>query len=544
MKKFVLCCTAVLAGASLLLAACSSNSGSQQGGAAAPAQSQGTQTAASGNAGASAEDVLYHVYSSIPYTTLDPSIEYSNGIMVLQNVYETLTHYNSEISELEPMLATEWSSNEDGTVWTFQLRDDVTFHDGTPMTSAQVKASLDRTISLGQGAAYNWDSVESIEATGDYEITITCSAAAPIDLISSAGYAGYIMSDAAIAQDAEWFNAGNDGGTGPYCITQATKDTVVLQAYEDYYGGWSDDQYKNVLIKEVSESSARRQMLETGEAQFSDSFSNTDLEALSKADGLYTYQADTWTNCIVFLNSQKYPCDNAEFRKALQYAFPYRETIDVVLAGNAVQSYGMVPNGMWAHDNSLFQYSTDLDEARAHLEASGVDTNGLTLSVTYSTSYPEYSSSLQLWQANLRELGIDLELRAMEWDAQWAESQATDPNDRQDILIMRWWPDYASPSSWFDSLVHSEESVTFNLAYINNADLDQILEEATANVATDRSKAEELYIEAQKILIDEAYMINVFDDSHTYVINNGISGVMENPAYPTVVSYYNIKKTN
>lgn len=319
---------------------------------------------------------------------------------------------------------------------------------------------------------------------------------------------------------------------------------MVLQAYEDYYGGWSDDQYKNVLIKEVSESSARRQMLETGEAQFSDSFSNTDLEALSKADGLYTYQADTWTNCIVFLNSQKYPCDNAEFRKALQYAFPYRETIDVVLAGNAVQSYGMVPNGMWAHDNSLFQYSTDLDEARAHLEASGVDTNGLTLSVTYSTSYPEYSSSLQLWQANLRELGIDLELRAMEWDAQWAESQATDPNDRQDILIMRWWPDYASPSSWFDSLVHSEESVTFNLAYINNADLDQILEEATANVATDRSKAEELYIEAQKILIDEAYMINVFDDSHTYVINNGISGVMENPAYPTVVSYYNIKKTN
>ena len=54
-----------------------------------------------------------------------------------------------------------------------------TFHDGTPMTSAEVKGSLERTIGLGQGAAYNWDAVESIETNGDYEIVITCSSPAP-----------------------------------------------------------------------------------------------------------------------------------------------------------------------------------------------------------------------------------------------------------------------------------------------------------------------------------------------------------------------------
>ena len=530
MKKRVLALIMALAMLLALLTGCASNSGENGG------------EASNGAGGATAEDVLYHVYHSIPYTTLDPSIEYSNGILVLQNVYETLTHYNAETGELDPMLATEWSSNEDGTVWTFKLREDVTFHDGTPMTSAEVKGSLERTINLGQGAAYNWDAVESIETNGDYEIVITCSSPAPIDPISSAGYAAYIMSAASQEQDAEWFNAGNDGGTGPYRITQATGDSVVLQAYEDYYGGWSDDQFKNVLIQEVSESSARRQMLETGEAHLSESFSNTDLDALSASDSVYTYQADTWNNCIVFLNCQKYPCDNVDFRKALQYSFPFKETIDSVMAGNAVQSYGLVPNGMWAHDDTVFQYSTDMDKAREYLEASGVDPEGLTLSVTYSSGYAEYSSALQLWQANLLELGINLELRAMEWDAQWAEAQATNPEDRQDILIMRWWPDYASPSSWFDSLVHSEDTVTFNLAYIDNPEVDQMVEEAGASVSTHRAEAEQLYKDVQHILADEAYMINIFDDTHTYVVNGNITGVYENPAYSTVVSYYNVRK--
>lgn len=110
------------------------------------------------------------------------------------------------------------------------------------------------------------------------------------------------------------------------------------------------------------------------------------------------------------------------------------------MAGNATRSVGMVPGGMWAHDDSLFQYPTDLEQAKAHLDASGVDPSTVTLSATYSSGYDEYSGILQLWQANLRELGIKLEIRGMEWDAQWSEAQATNPEDRQDILLMRWWP--------------------------------------------------------------------------------------------------------
>lgn len=75
-------------------------------------------------------DVLYHACYSEPYVTLDPSAEQSNGIRILYNVYETLTHYDDKTGEVIPKLAVEWSSNADATEWVFKLRNDVQFHDG------------------------------------------------------------------------------------------------------------------------------------------------------------------------------------------------------------------------------------------------------------------------------------------------------------------------------------------------------------------------------------------------------------------------------
>ncbi|MBR6848956.1 MAG: hypothetical protein IKM88_01795, partial [Lachnospiraceae bacterium] len=73
-------------------------------------------------------------------------------------------------------------------------------------------------------------------------------------------------------------------------------------------------------------------------------------------------------------------------------------------------------------------------------------------------------------------------------------------------------------------------------------ELDAMIDEADAAVATDRAHAEEIYIEIQQKLADEAYMINMFDDSRAYIVSKSITGVYENPGYSTVVPYYNIKK--
>lgn len=506
----------------------------------------GDDAGTSGNAGndsgsAAATQVLYHSYNTAPYVTLDPSSEYSNGIMTLQNVYETLTRYNDETEEVDGLLATEWTASEDGMTWVFQLREDVTFHDGAKMNAEAVVGSIQRTIDKGQGAAFIWSPVASIEATGEYEVTFTLSYAAPMDLICSAGYAAYIMSPNVLDKDTEWFNEGNDGGSGPYMISKATGDSVILTAYEDYRGGWTDKQFKNVLVKEVPESSARRQLVETGESQFSSEFSSTDRNALmAETDKVYSIQAGTFNNILVFLNSAKAPCDNADFRRALQYAFPFEETVEGVLEGNAQQSVGLVPHGLWSHDDTVHQYSFDLEKAQEYLDKSGVDVTDLSLTVTYMNGYDEYASFLQLYQSNLKKLGINLELRSMEWDEQWADAQAPNPDERQDMFVMIWWPDYASPNSWFNTLIHSEDTIVYNMSYINDPELDAKMEQADILSGTDREAATKLYQEIQHTLADEAYIINAYDQTRTYIINNSITGVHENPAYSTAVQYYNV----
>lgn len=487
--------------------------------------------------------VLYHAYHSQPYVTLDPSSENSNGIMVLQNVYETLTRYNEETSKVEPLLAVSWEPNEDGTQWVFQLRDDVTFHDGSKMTAQTVVNSIQRTIDKGAGAAYIWDSVEAVEATGEYEVTFKLSYAAPIDLISSAAYAAYIMSDSVTGQETEWFNAGNDGGSGPYTIAQASGDTVVLKAYDGYRGGWQENQYKNVIIKEIAESSARRQLVETGEAQLASDFSSTDLAALrQETDKINIYECGTFTNSLLCLNTQSEPMNNADFRRAMAYAFPYEETINSVLDGSGTQSRGMIPSGLWGHDDSLPQYTTDLDKAKEYLDKSGISTDGMKLTMTYATGFDTYPNWGQLYQVNLKKLGIDLELRSMEWDAQWAQAQNNNPDERQDLFVFQWWPDYPSPAGWFDSLVHSEDKINYNLAYIKDSELDALIEEADKLAVTDRETAGQKYIEVQKRLIDECQYLFLYDTMHIYAVSPSISGIHENPAYATAIPYYNITR--
>ena len=81
----------------------------------------------------------------------DPATGYSNEIIAMNNMYEQLTRYNSQTQQVEPLLATSWTTSSNGLTWTFTLRPGVTFHTGRAMTSTDVKASIDRTIQVNGG---------------------------------------------------------------------------------------------------------------------------------------------------------------------------------------------------------------------------------------------------------------------------------------------------------------------------------------------------------------------------------------------------------
>ena len=408
---------------------------------------------------------------------------------------------------MEPYLATSWTHNDDGTVWEFTLREDVSFHDGTKMNANAVKKSIDRTIKLGKGAAYIWTNVESVEVVSDYVVRFNCSESTSIDLIASAAYAAYIISE---------------------------------DACDGYWREWKENSYKRVVIKKHVESGTRRQLLETGDAHVGYNFSTTDIAALKSNENVEVKYVNTYNNILLFLNSEKLPCSNEEFRKALAYSFPYEEVINGVLENRGQLSHGLVTPGLWGHDENCTQYEFNLDKARECLANSGIDASTVKLEFAVQSGYTEYKDFAQLWQTYLKEIGINMEIRERGWDAHIEHARATRPEDRQDIFVMIWWPDYADPSSWFQSMVHSQENPAFNLSYIKNAEWDAKIEEAMRLTATDRAKAEELYKEVQKGVLDGAYMLPVYDQVITYAVSKDIDGFYYNPAYPNSTLYFNI----
>ena len=169
--------------------------------------------------------------------TLDPSTEFSNSIMILCNMYEPLIWYQpSQSPPFVPALATSWESANNSQTWTFHLRQNVKFHDGTPFNATAVKYSIERTMSYGLGAAFIWSPVKEVNVLDTYTVQFITSSPTPLDVIATASYAAWMISPNvdAVAKAANfnnasaWFNACHDDGTGPYTVTKYDPQSEVV----------------------------------------------------------------------------------------------------------------------------------------------------------------------------------------------------------------------------------------------------------------------------------------------------------------------------
>lgn len=488
----------------------------------------------------SSKDVAIYAYTSTPVTDWDPAVEYSDGIITLNNVYETLVRYDTAAKKIVPVLATSWEASDDGKTWTFHLREGVKFHDGSVMDAEAVKFSIDRTMELGQGGAFIWDAVESVEAADADTVVITTKYSAPIDLIASSGYAAFVVSPkAATANPKSWFTEGHEAGTGPYMLeSYKMGQEVVLTAFSDYWGGWKPEQFDKVLIKKVSETATKRQLVEQGECDVTMDLPAEDIKALDGNPNVQVYDSPSYNQLYFCFDTKAKPLDNKYIRQALSYAFPYENCVKYAAGGFAKQSRGAIPATLWGHGDQLLQYTFDPEKAKELLAKGGYPDGGFKLLLTYLSGDEVEKKCAELYKSELAKLGIELEIRGMPWESMWELGKSTNPDKRQDIFTTYWWPDYTDPFSYMYNLFHTEDEPYFNLSYWSSAKYDQLITKANEQTATDREAAETTYIEAQQILVEEAPAVFALDTNAVFVANKTFKGFSANPAYPRVVFFY------
>ncbi len=484
-------------------------------------------------------DTAIYAYQGDPAPSMDPSSAYTKGNVVLSNIYETLLIYDNHGEDIDFALARDYSVSEDGLSWTFVLRSGVTFHDGTPFTAEAVKYSVDRTMNMGMGAAYIWDPVSEVVVVSDYEVRFDLLYPTPLDRIVSSPNGAFIMSPS--IEDAggtAWLEKGNEIGTGPYILESFTKDSeMILSQYGDYWKGWEDEHFQKAVIKNVPESSARKEMIKNGEVDIVTELALEDIKQLETLDHVKVKTTSAFENTFVFMNTNNEILSDKIVRQALSYAFPYGEVIDVIMGGYAEQAQGVLPTGYLGHGDNLAQYQYDLDMAKELLAEAGQE-NGFELLYTYNSGDEIEKAIADLYANELSNLGITVELKGMTSEEQWALAKDPDLAKRQDLIASNWRSDYSNPDNWLVKLFTTEESPVYNMSYYSNPKVDIMVAMASEKSDSDIEKAGDMYAVVQHLIIDDAPTINVMDKKTVWVLSNTLEGFKSNPNYPGVVFFY------
>ncbi len=488
---------------------------------------------------------MLSVAASAAVTTWDPVRSFSTEALYMGNVYETLLKANPEGSEepFTPGLAESWDVNDEGTTWTFHLREGATFHSGTPVDADAVKQSIEAAQEYG-GASFIWAPLESIEVQDAQTVVMHLSYSAPMDLIAASTYGAWIVDPEALAaskDDETYFEDGIDAGSGPYTVADYTPGKeVVLEAYDEYWNEDGAPHYTTVDIAITPDAVTAQQMLTSGEIDLATTLPMENVESVAQEIGGEVRTANSPFNFLAYFNTTRAPLDDVKVRQALSYAIPYEDLIEVGGYGYGTQSHGPVPKGIFPYSEDVPQYTYDLDKAKQLLEEAG-HADGIDLTLTFASENAAEARFVPLIKDSFAQIGVNLTVRAELFNQQWENAKA-DPENAQDIFVVYYWPTYSDAG--VDNLVSlfgSSDAPFFNLSYWKNDTYDALLAEAGQLTGSDRDAAQAKYEEAMELLYEEAPGAFLYDPEAVLVTPSDLTVGEFNENYPFTTFFASIK---
>jgi ABC-type transport system substrate-binding protein len=315
-------------------------------------------------------------------TSLDPAmVEDGESAKVIQQIHDNLVRYKPGSTEVEPSLAKSWETSADGLTWTFHLRDDVKFSDGTPFTSADVAYSIGRQMK-GKAtsdmpyADFSFGMIKEIKTPDDHTVqfvlekpyapfvaNLAMSLAAPIIQKKQGEAKGAGYGEAPI-------------GTGPFMLKEWKKNQqIVLEANPYYWDKNHMPKVKTVIFTVTDKNTVRVDQILTGQADIADGVSTADVPRIEAAKDKATLLRAPGMNInyMAFRIDHK-PFDNPEIRKAISMAINREAIVKSLYHGYAELAKGPMPGFIPGADPNGQPYPYNPDEAKAILAKLGYDT--------------------------------------------------------------------------------------------------------------------------------------------------------------------------
>lgn len=525
MKKKIF--SLVMAACVVMTAGCGGNASTQT------AESTDTQTVSS-----IADRDTLNIVLADEIVSLDPAYSYDNLTnQVVNQITQGLLYFDYS-GQLQPQLCSSWEA-VDSTTYVYQIRDDVCFSDGSPMTMEDVLFSLNRHMDedVASYLAWMYANVDSIEQTGDWEITVHLSVPDAAWQYAFATTAGHIISKEYYEANAEQFGQPGVGviGTGPYVLDSWTTGSEIKLTYnENYWDKENVPQFKNIDFKIITDANTQATTLASGQADYMFDPPTEMLDTIREAENMSVTEVDGWTVLWMAMNCQSGPFSDVNVRKAVAYALDKDSLYEGVLTENGSYAkngmpfssalYGSESESWTAYAETAVDEKNDIEKAKEYLAQSAYP-DGFECSL-YINQDSIYNSIAVYVQSALSQIGIDVTIETKSGD-EMSNIQFGSTRD-YDLAIVRWTADYPDVSGQLYPLFHSSNIAEGggNTSCYSNPEVDALLEAEVASI--DMKERTELMQQALTIIANDTPMIG-FDYPYKRVaMNSELTGFEAN----------------
>lgn len=454
---------------------------------------------------------------------LDPAQSRSFvGRIVYASLCDKLVDINENV-EFVPMLATDWSTSDDGLKLVMNLREGVTFHDGEPMNAEAVVYTITRNMTLAESRRKSeLASVDKVEATGPMQVTFTLKKPDASLVAQLSDRAGMIVSPKAAEA------AGANFGANPVCagpfkfVERIAQDRIVLEKFAEYWdaGNFHIDR---VTFTPIPDSTVRLANLRSGDVQLVDRIAATDAAtvqgdaSLGYAEAVGLGSMGMYVNIGNGDNAQKPMGQSKALRQAFSMAIDREAINQVVFSGTALAgNQPWPPTSPWYNKDIPVQ-PRDIEKAKALVKEAGVDRIAVTLK---HHNNPVVTQTMQMIQAMVAEAGFDVSLISTEF-ATLLNNQSTGDYE----MTRSDWSGRPDPDGNVHQFYHSKGGLN-DMKYAN-PEVDALLDGARAS--SDPAERKAKYDAFAAIVTDELPIITFGHQKFLYGFTAKLTGF---EAYP------------
>lgn len=469
---------------------------------------------------------------------IDPHINASSELGIpLRQVYDTLVYRDPTTKDFVPGLATAWTISDDGLTYTFTLRQNVQFQDGTPFNAQAVAANLDRITSPDTGsqkALFMLGSYTGYEVVDDYTIRLKLSEPfGPLLDSLSQVYLGIASPKALSEYSLERYQF-HQVGTGPFLFDEYVPgDRIVLKRNPNYWGGPSfyqtagEGALDEIDFRFFTDAATRSIAISSGDAQIMGEMPPLSAKDLIGNSAVQVLQVQVPGQPLQFLmNTKRYPTDKLEIRQALLYGTNRGTIVDTVFQRFSPVAWGPLSTSTLYYNKAVNgRYAQDITQAQTLLSGAGykdnnadgiLDIGGVNLEIKILVppwgSIPEVG---QLLQDQWLDLGIKVTLQPVPTFS--ALREGVKSGDYNLVAFYSFGLDPAFLSDYYSTNGNT------NWTGFSSAELDGILHDAVRQ--TDDNVRRDLYGQAQKLIMDQALVLPIRDYVNLIAAQSALNGI-------------------